>query len=236
MQPKIIVAFVAGGLLVGAAALLNSNTVRGLDLKAPAALNEPASGSATPVARASSPPRSARTLTLPGGSILKASLQSNLASHESRAGDLFTLTVTEPLVIDGRMAIPRGASIHGVVVAARPSGKIDGRGQLTLDFRSVTDAYGRTHAIDAQNFHAQAEGVGDRDAAMIAGGGAGGAIIGGLVGGKKGALIGGLVGAAAGTGTVLATKGPEVRLTEGSIFAVALTAPLTVPAGNRVSS
>jgi hypothetical protein len=235
MQPKIVVAFVAGGLLVGAAALLNSNMVEQLDLKAPSGVSE-AGGAPSPVAKVSTPPRSARTLTIAEGTVLKAALQSNLASHESRTGDQFTLTVTEPILLDGRVAIPRGASVHGVVVGARPSGKIDGRGELTLDFRSVTDVNGRTHRIDARTFHAEAEGVGDRDAAMIAGGGAGGAIIGGLVGGRKGALIGGLVGAAAGTGTVLATKGPEVRLTQGSVFAITLTAPLTVPAGTRVSS
>jgi hypothetical protein len=232
MQPKIIVAFVAGALLVGAAALLNSKMVDDLDQTSSRVA---ADGAASAVTRVGSP-KTARTITIADGTHFKASLQSDLASHESRTGDQFTLTVVEPVVVEGRVAIPRGASVHGVVVGARPSGKIDGRGEITLDFRSVTGVNGRTHAINARTFRAEAEGVGDRDAAMIAGGAGGGAIIGGLVGGKQGALIGGLVGAAAGTGTVLATRGPEVRLTRGSVFAITLDSPLTVPAGTRVAS
>jgi hypothetical protein len=55
-----------------------------------------------------------------------------------------------------------------------------------------------------------------------------GAILGGVIGGGKGAAIGGAVGGSAGTGVVLATKGEEVSLPEGTPLEFRLRAPLEV--------
>ena len=181
-------------------------------------------------------PAPARTVTIPAGTNITGTLQNTLASHESHAGDEFTLKVTEPVIVNGYVAIPEGATVNGVVVSAQESGKVKGRGEITLAFKSVTDVKGHTHPIEADTFYGQAESVADRDAAMIAGGAGTGAVIGAIVGGKKGALIGGLIGGAAGTGTVLATKGPEVKLTPGSVFAVNLNSSFSVPAGDKVGS
>lgn len=172
-------------------------------------------------------------VTVAAGTEFQATLRAELTSHESKPGDTFALEVTEPIMIDGYLAIPKGARVTGQVAAAKASGSVKGRGEITLAFTSVTDAKGDAHPIQAESFYAKAEGAGDRDAAVIAGGAAGGAIIGGLLGGKKGAAIGGLVGAAAGTGTVLATRGPEVKLADGQVFKIKLTGPLSVPPGPK---
>lgn len=178
-------------------------------------------------------PQGPAEVTLLAGSTVKAALQGSLASHEVTAGQTFTLAVTDPVIVDGWVALPAGSVVNGEVVSAKESGKIDGRGEITLAFKSITDAKGNTHPIDAETFYAQAEGVGDRDAAMIAGGAAAGAIIGGIVGGKKGAGIGGLIGAATGTGTVLATKGPEVKLGAGQLFEIKLNRSVSLPPAQK---
>lgn len=178
-------------------------------------------------------PQGPAEVTLLAGSTVKAVLQGALASHEAQAGQAFTLKVSEPVIVDGWVALPAGSVVNGEVVSAKESGKIDGRGEITLAFKSITDAKGNTHPIDAETFYAQAEGVGDRDAAMVAGGAAAGAIIGGIVGGKKGAGIGGLIGAAAGTGTVLATKGPEVKIGEGQLFEIKLNRSVSIPPAQK---
>ena len=187
----------------------------------------------TPRPKPKPKPAAAREVTIPSGTIIQASLQNTLTSHESTEGDAFTLKVTEPVIVNGYTAIPAGATVNGIVVSAKPSGKVKGRGEITLAFKSITDVNGHTHPIEADTYYGQAEAVTDRDAAVIAGGAGTGAIIGGIVGGKKGALLGGLIGGAAGTGTVLATKGPEVKLTPGSVFAIHLTSSVEVPAGSR---
>ena len=52
-----------------------------------------------------------------------------------------------------------------------------------------------------------------------------GAVLGGVVDGKKGAIIGAVVGAGGG---VLATKGEEVELPQGTLITLRLDGPMTV--------
>lgn len=194
---------------------------------------KPAPPPAPKAAKKPEQPAAPTEVSVLAGTILKAALEATLTSHESKAGDRFTLKVTEPVVVAGYIAIPAGATVEGEVVDARGSGRVSGHGEITLAFRSVTDATGTARTIEADTFYGQAEGAGGRDAAIIAGGAAAGAVVGGIVGKTKGAVVGGLIGAAAGTGTVLATKGPEVKLTPGSIFGIHLNKSLHLPAGPR---
>lgn len=61
-----------------------------------------------------------------------------------------------------------------------------------------------------------------RDAKIIGGGAAAGALIGAIAGGGSGAAKGAAIGGAAGGGTVLATKGKEVVFPAGSKLTVTL--------------
>jgi hypothetical protein len=170
-------------------------------------------------------------LTVPAGTALRASLNTELQSDKTSAGAPFTLTVTEPISVNGTVVIPAGATVNGTVAAAKASGKAKGRGEITLAFTSVTDAAGKSHPIAAETFYAQAESGTDADVARVAGGAALGAIVGGIAGGKEGAGIGGLIGAAAGTGTVLATAGPQVKLASGQVIEIKLIEPIDIPKG-----
>jgi hypothetical protein len=55
-------------------------------------------------------------------------------------------------------------------------------------------------------------------------------LVGAIVGGKKGAAIGTAVGGGAGTGVVLATRGEELVLPEGTPITTRLLASVTVEA------
>jgi hypothetical protein len=67
-----------------------------------------------------------------------------------------------------------------------------------------------------------------KDAAIIGGGAAAGAVIGGIAKGGKGAGIGAVIGGVAGTGAVLATKGKEVELAAGTPVTIRLTRDLAL--------
>jgi len=62
----------------------------------------------------------------------------------------------------------------------------------------------------------------------VGAGAVGGAILGGILGGKKGAAKGAIAGGAAGTGVVLATKGKEVTVNEGTDVTATLAQPMTL--------
>jgi hypothetical protein len=166
--------------------------------------------------------------TVPAGTSIRASLSGELRSDKTEAGAPITLSVVDAVTVDGTVVIPAGATVTGEVVSAKASGKTKGRGDITLAFKSVTDASGKSHPIAAETFYAQAESGTDADVARIAGGAAAGAIIGGILGGKDDAALGGLIGAAAGTGTVLATAGPQVKLASGQLFEIKLIEPIEI--------
>jgi hypothetical protein len=125
-------------------------------------------------------------------------LDESLSSKTASNGQNFSATVSAPVEIDGKPAIPKGARATGVVRDAKSAGRFKGGAELSLTLSSIT-INGTNYDVQTNNHTLTSKGKGKRSAAMIGGGGAGGALIGGLAGGGKGAAIGALVGAGAGT-------------------------------------
>src|SRR5688572_27244351 len=159
---------------------------------------------------------------IPVGAEFDVRLQSRLNSGTARVEDRFDATTIVPYERNGRMLVPSGSVMRGVVSAVTPASRgVNRKGELTLVFdRFSID--GRTYSIRATVMQAlQGEG----DVGKVAAGAGVGAIIGGLLGGVRGALTGVLIG---GGGTVAATEGNEVDLAPGTVLRVRLDAPLDV--------
>ena len=147
---------------------------------------------------------------IPAGTRLRVALSSAVSSDKSRSGDSFMGVLAEPVVIDGETVLEKGTQVRGLVVEAKGSGRVKGRAVIELTLTHIVRA-GNSLNISTKPYSAIAESTKKRDAAVIGGGAGIGAAIGALAGGGKGALIGAGVGGGAGTGTVLATKGKEIR-------------------------
>jgi hypothetical protein len=184
--------------------------------------------SRSPIARLFDRGPEYREVTIPSGTLLPAALQSPLASDSTRVEAPVRATLRRPVLVDGVEALPAGTTIYGTVTGAERSGRVKGRASLAFRFNRIDTPEGGRASVSSATITRVAPGTKNRDAAKIAGGAAGGAIIGGLVGGGDGAAKGAAAGGAAGTGVVLATRGDEVRLKEGTPVSVRLTAPLTV--------
>jgi hypothetical protein len=171
--------------------------------------------SRTAASEAASRGVSANVVVVPEGTELAAELRTALSSASNRPGDLVVALVTEDVRLGQRVVVPHGSELRGRVTAAIGSGKVKGRARLAFEFdRLVVD--GRETEVEARGADITAGDTRKRDAAVVGGGAAGGAIIGGIAKGGKGAAIGALLGGAAGTGVVLATKGKEVELPAGT--------------------
>jgi hypothetical protein len=155
-------------------------------------------------------PAAPRTFTVPEGTPVTILLNDPISTARNKAGDKFTASLADPIVVNGETIVPRGASVNGTVVDAEGSGRVKGKASIRLTLNSIA-AGGKTYPITTRPFEAEAEATKGRDAGVIAGGGGIGAAIGALAGGKKGAATGAIIGGAAGTGAVLATKGKEVE-------------------------
>jgi hypothetical protein len=197
----------------------------------------PASPAPTPVPSSSSSaststssattPRSTSSVSaveIPVGTEVDVRLQNSLNSGTAQVEDRFEATSVADVVVGGRVAIPSGSVVRGVVTAVEPGTRTNRTSKMTVSFDQVT-VNGRSYPMRGTVTQA-IEGDGIRGEAGRTAAGAGvGAIIGGILGGFKGALAGILIG---GGGTIAATEGKEVELPQGSILRVHLDSPIQI--------
>ena len=148
---------------------------------------------------------------LPAGTHLRVRLDQDLGSKISQAGDSFSATIADDVVVDGQTVIARGARAEGTVIDAKPLGRFKGGASLALRLERVQAASG-SYPVATSTMSKVEQGKGRRSAEFIGGGAGLGALIGGLAGGGKGALIGGLVGAGGGTAGSAFTGNKQILL------------------------
>lgn len=161
---------------------------------------------------------------IPAGTELDVRLRTALSSRTAQVEDRFEATTMVDLRQDGRVLIPAGATVRGVVTAVRKAGRLERKGSLALSFDQVT-INGRNYPIHGSVTQVLESGGYREDAERIGAGAAVGGIIGGILGGLKGAVVGVLIG---GGGVVAATEGEDVEVTPGSVVRMRLDEPLSV--------
>jgi hypothetical protein len=169
---------------------------------------QPGAQPGSPAPQAPPPPT---VVDLPVGTHLHVRLDQDLGSRISHTGDSFRATVAEDVVVNGQTVIPRGAHAEGTVIDAKPLGHIKGGALLELRLERVHTNWG-SYPVATSTIDREEKGKGKRTGAFAGGGGAFGAIVGGIAGGGKGALIGGLAGAGAGTAGSALTGNHEIVL------------------------
>jgi hypothetical protein len=172
------------------------------------------------------PPRP-KPIVVPAETVISVVLDEPVGSKISTPGQNFSASVREPVEVDGRLAIPKGARASGIVKDAKPAGRFKGGASLELTLTSI-DVHGTNYDVHTTAPNETSKGKGKRTAAMVGGGAGGGALIGGLAGGGKGALIGGLIGAAAGTGGAGLTGNREITLPAETPLTFKLVDPLEI--------
>jgi hypothetical protein len=169
----------------------------------------------------------AKPLVVPAGTVLTVRLGQSVGSKISTAGQTFSATVATPVEVEGKTAIPAGATASGTVVDAKPLGRFKGGAALELRLSSLTVG-GTEKPISTSALVRTEKGKGKRTAVLAGGGAAVGALIGGLAGGGKGAAIGALAGGGAGTGGAAFTGNKDIVLPAESALSFKLEQPLEV--------
>jgi hypothetical protein len=213
-------------LLFGLAGCQKSADQQQADANSPSAA-APDSGSAAtkPAAREAAP--RPRPIVVPADTVIAVVLDEPVGSKISTSGQSFGATVSDPIEVDGKLAIPKGARVTGTVKNAKPAGRFKGAASLELTLASI-EINGTTHDVHTSAPVQVGKGKGKRTAAMVGGGAGGGALIGGLAGGGKGAVIGGLIGAAAGTGGAGLTGNRDITLPAETPISFKLLDPLEI--------
>ena len=182
---------------------------------------------------------------IPQGSHLLLRMENSLSTRTAKEGDYVYLRSASPIVVDGRIIVPVGSYVQGVVAESKRSGRVSGRAELAIRLETLTLAQGQVvkfaphlNSVDSgdsgqkvtgtENKVEQAPTVG-KDAARIAILTGTGASIGGIADRSwTGAGIGSAAGSAVGLATVLLTRGKEVELRQGSTLDVVFDRPIVI--------
>jgi hypothetical protein len=170
------------------------------------------------------------TVDLPAGTRVRIRLDKDLGSKISNPGDTFTATVANDVSVNGQTVIARGARANGTVVDAKPLGRFKGGALLEVRLDRVHTQWG-SYPVNTSSISRAETGKGKRTAAFAGGGGAFGAILGGLAGGGKGAAIGALAGAGAGTAGDAFTGNKQIVLPAETLLTFRLEKPVHIVQG-----
>jgi len=168
-------------------------------------------------------------ITIPQGTMLQLRTSEAVNSKHARGGEPIEFTVIQDVTVGGVLAIPRGATVHGVIAdVKRPdTGALTGSNELALELTSL-DLMGQSYPLQSELFRVKGPGKGGRSAGNVVGGALIGALIGGAVGGGTGAAVGAVAGGGTGAAVSGATSGPGVWIPAEALVTFHLAAPVTV--------
>jgi hypothetical protein len=165
---------------------------------------------------------------IPAGTTLAIRINQHISVKTSQAGDRFDGEIVDPVVGDnGRVIVPKGTPVGGVVAASHKRGHFKGASILQLRLTSMT-LNGARYPLETSSLTRSKKGKGKRSAAFIGGGSGLGMLIGGIATGGTGLLIGGLAGAGAGTAAAGLTGNGDIDIPSESIVRFKLADTLQV--------
>jgi hypothetical protein len=166
------------------------------------------------------------TGTLPEGKEIQVRLEQPLSSKTAQVEDRVEASVALPVQLDGRVVLPAGTRVSGVVSGVQRGQRPVKGGRLDLRFDSIhpddrtrkdmrATVVSVKESIDLSGDNAKRAGIG----AVLGG------VIGQVIGGTKGAIIGAVLG---GGGALAAKLGEDVDLPAGTILTLRLERALDV--------
>lgn len=166
-------------------------------------------------------------VTVPEGTLIQVRTSEPLDSKRAAEGTPVQFTVIQDVAFGGVLAIPRGATVHGVVTETKKAGQLSGSPELALRLTSL-DLGGQSYPIETDQFKVRGPNKAGRTVGNAVGAGIVGTIIGCAVGRGEGCAIGAGAGVAAGTAASAASPGPGVWIPAEARVDFHLAAPVTV--------
>ncbi|HEY1205520.1 MAG: hypothetical protein ABSH46_05630 [Bryobacteraceae bacterium] len=169
-------------------------------------------------------PRQPHSATIPAGTLITVRLADSLNSDKNHAGDAFSATLDQALVVDGFAVAERGAHVDGKVIDNGQGGK-----ELALQLIKLHTSDGQDVPIATERFTREGTvASGKQSGEKVAGGAVLGAVIGAIAGGGRGAAIGAGAGGAAGGGVAAATHRKPAQLPVETRLTFRLSQPVTL--------
>jgi hypothetical protein len=167
------------------------------------------------------------TRTLQAGTTLPLTLSNGVNSGTSQLGDPVEAVLAADVVdAEGHVVLPAGTRVVGTVTNVVPAKKMEKKSHLAFHFDEAVLPDGSRMPVSAGRA-LEGKGWTKKDAGIIGGSAAGGALLGQVVGHDTGSTVAGAVlGGAIATGARASKKGEDVGIEAGT----ALDLPLEVDA------
>jgi hypothetical protein len=166
-------------------------------------------------------------VTVSQGTLLQVRTNEPVGTKKAKEGEPVEFTVIRDVAVGGVLAIPRGATVHGVVTESKKAGDLGGSPVLALKLTSM-DLGGQNYPLDSDQFKVKGPNKAGQTVGSAVGGGIVGTIIGCAVGRGVGCAVGAGAGVAAGTAASAASSGPGVWIPAEALVTFHLNTPLTV--------
>ncbi len=170
-------------------------------------------------------------ITIAPGTVLQLRTNDTVETKHAREGTPIDFTVIRDVTVNGYLAIPRGATVHGVIAGVKQAGQLTGSPELALQLTSL-DMDGRNYPIDSDQFRVKGPSKTGRTVGNVIGGALIGTIIGGAAGGGGGAAIGAVAGGTVGT-AASAAGNPRAWIPAEALVTFHLNTPVTVEPVSR---
>lgn len=172
------------------------------------------------------PAKAPPPVTVPSGTVLSVMLTQEVDVDSTKLGATFKGLLDDPVMLGGKVVIPRNVAVTLQVAKVEQAGKMKGSDAVSLKANSMSFG-GRKYDIVTNYVEKKEEGEGKKTTRKVAGGAGLGAIIGGIAGGGTGAAIGALAGG--GAGAVVSASGTQhLKIPAESRLQFTLSAAVTV--------
>ena len=166
-------------------------------------------------------------VTIPQGTLLQVRTSEGVATRNAKDGQPVQFTLITDVTDGGVLAIPRGATLHGVVTESKKAGELGGSAVLALTLTSL-DLGGQSYQLSTDQFKVRGPNKAGETVGNTVGGAVIGTIIGCAVGRGAGCAIGAGAGALGGAAATAATPGPGVWIPAEALVTFHLAGPITV--------
>ncbi len=167
-------------------------------------------------------------VTIPAGTRISVRTIDGIDSTKNHVGDRFQASLEQPLMVDSKLVVAKGADVYGRLAESKQSGTFTGKSQLRLELTGIV-VNGQTVPVVTGEYELTGKSRGASTAKRTVGGAAVGSIIGAIAGGGKGAAIGAGVGGGVGAGSEIITKGDQVKVPSETLLDFTLQQDVSIP-------
>ena len=152
------------------------------------------------------PAKPSPPVTVPQGTVLSVRLTQTIDVDVAQAGATFKSVLDDPVMMNGKVIIPRNAQVSLQAAKVEQAGSMKGADKITLKANHIAFG-GKRYDIVTAYVEQKGAGEGKKTARKVGAGAGLGGLIGGIAGGGTGVAIGAAVGAA--TGAIVSSQGTE---------------------------